>query len=138
MNLDKVRKIRKKRIAEINKKETMASRLKARRKSVAKMKKPTIAEIKRTTKKDSPSYFDAKTMKGFKQTMKSFKVHKSRKGNFFIYSKGYSYDSRDGKWNFMGYSIRRYVPNGMKSKLTYVSTPYGELKTDADVKKYLG
>ena len=84
--------------------------------AIKKLKKPTIAEIKRTTKKDSPSYFDAKTMKMFKQTMGSFKVHKSRKGNFFIYSKGYSYDS----------------------KLNYVSTPYGKLKTDADVKKYLG
>tara|TARA_R110000823_G_C15739986_1_gene480697 strand:- start:44 stop:415 length:372 start_codon:yes stop_codon:yes gene_type:complete len=119
-------------------KGTMASSIKAIAKEVAKMKKPTIAEIKRTTKKDSPSYFDARTMKMFKQTMKSFKVHKSRKGNFFIYSKGYSYDSRDGKWYFMGYSIRRYVPDGMNSKLTYVSVPYGELKTDADVKKYLG
>ena len=120
------------------KKGTMNSSIKAIAKAMYKMKKPTIAEIKRTTKKDSPSYFDAKTMKMFKQTMKSFKVHKSRKGNFFIYSKGYSYDRRDGKWDFMGYSIRRYVPDGMNSKLTYVSTPYGELKTDADVKKYLG
>jgi len=106
--------------------------------ALKKMKKPSVAEIKRTTKREEPSYFSPRTMKGFKQTMKSFKVHKSRKGNFFIYGKGYSYDSRSGKWNFMGYSIHRYIPNGMDSKLGYVSTPYGELKTDADVKKYLG
>jgi len=105
--------------------------------AIKKLKKPTMSEIKMKTKKDAPSYFDAKTMKMFKQTMKSFKVHKSRKGNFFIYSKGYSYDSRDGKWHFMGYSVRRFTDKGMGSTLGYVSTPYG-LKTDKEVKDYLG
>ena len=118
-------------------KGTMASSIKAIAKEVAKMKKPTIAEIKRTTKKDSPSYFDARTMKMFKQTMKSFKVHKSRKGNFFIYSKGYSYDSRDGKWYFMGYSVRRYIPDGMNSRLGYVSVPYG-INSDKGITSLLG
>ena len=108
-----------------------------KRELAKKLKKPTIAEIKRTTKKDSPSYFDARTMKMFKQTMKSFKVHKSRKGNFFIYSKGYSYDSRDGKWYFMGYSVRRYIPDGMNSRLGYVSVPYG-INSDKGITSLLG
>jgi hypothetical protein len=38
----------------------------------------------------------------------------------------------------MGYTISRYEFKGMGSTLGYVSTPYGILKTDADVKKFLG
>jgi len=87
-----------------------------------KMKKPTMAEIKRNTKKDAPYYFDAKTMKMFGQRMSDFKVHQTRSGRVYIYAKSYSTDYRTGKKEFMGYSIREYIPKGSNSKLKYVGS----------------
>ena len=87
-----------------------------------KIKKPTMAEIKRNTKKDAPYYFDAKTMRFFGQKMSDFKVHQTRSGRVYIYSKSYFTDARTGERQFMGYSIREYIPNGLNSKLKYVSS----------------
>ena len=87
-----------------------------------KIKKPTMAEIKRNTKKDSPYFFDAGTMRFFGQKMSDFKVHQTRSGRVYIYAKSYFMDARTGERQFMGYSIREYIPNGLKSKLKNVGS----------------
>lgn len=84
---------------------------------MATKKKPTMAEIKKKIEKNSPFYFDRKTMKHFGQTMKSFKVHQTPKGRVFIYAKTQSLDHRTGKYRDMGYSIREFIDNGMDSDL---------------------
>ena len=86
-----------------------------------KVKKPTMAEIKRNTKKKNPYMFDKKTMQFFGQRMSDFKVHKTEKGRVFIYAKSYSTDYRTGKKEFMGYTIKEYIPNGLNSDLKNVS-----------------
>ncbi len=86
-----------------------------------KMKKPTLAEIKRNTKKDAPYFFDAKTLKFFGQKMSDFKVHQTQSGKVYIYAKSYFTDARTGGKQFMGYTIREYIPKGANSKLKYMS-----------------
>ena len=80
-------------------------------------KKPTIEEIKRNTKKALPYYFDTKAMKFFGQKLSDYKVHQCRNGKIYIYAKSMQMDYRTGKKDFMGYSIRQYVPNGLNSDL---------------------
>ena len=82
-----------------------------------KMKKPTMAEIKRNTKKLNPFMFDKKTMQFFGQRMSDFKVHQTQKGRIFIYAKSFATDYRTGKKEFMGYTIKEYIPRGMNSDL---------------------
>lgn len=53
------------------------------------MKKPTIQEIVETTKETSPYFFDEPTLRGFGQTLESFNVAESPKGNIFIYAPSY-------------------------------------------------
>tara|TARA_R100001086_G_scaffold33095_1_gene15027 strand:+ start:656 stop:970 length:315 start_codon:yes stop_codon:yes gene_type:complete len=86
-----------------------------------KMKKPTMAEIKRNTKKTNPYMFDKKTMQFFGQRMSDFKVHKTQKGRVFIYAKSYATDYRTGKKEFMGYTIKEYIPRGLNSDLKNVA-----------------
>ena len=82
-----------------------------------KTKKPTLAEIKRNTKRKAPYFFDAKTMRMFGQRMSDYKVHKCSDGKIYIYAKSYSTDYRTGKKEFMGYTIRQYIPKGLNSDL---------------------
>ena len=85
------------------------------------MKKPTMAEIKRNTKKKNPYMFDKKTMRDFGQIMSDFKFHKTQKGRIFIYAKSFSTDYRTGKPEFMGYTLKEYIPNGLNSDLKNVA-----------------
>ena len=48
------------------------------------MIKPTISEIKYNTFKTAPYFFSRDTMKMFKQTMKSFKVYRTKDNNVFL------------------------------------------------------
>tara|TARA_R100000664_G_C2758728_1_gene147889 strand:- start:1563 stop:1850 length:288 start_codon:yes stop_codon:yes gene_type:complete len=77
-------------------------------------KKPTIAEIKRRTKKKSPYFFDAKTMKMFGQRMSDWKVHKCKDGKVYIYAKSYSTDYRTGKKEFMGYTRYQFTGDDLR------------------------
>lgn len=77
------------------------------------MNKPTIYDIKAATQAESPFYFDLKTLKFFGQTLKSFTVAKSPKGNIYIYAPSYS-SNRDGSRRFMGYSFRQFLGNDLK------------------------
>ena len=52
--------------------------------------------------------------------MSDFKVHQTRSGRIYFYAKSYSTDYRTGERQFMGYSIREYIPNGLNSKLKFV------------------
>ena len=78
-------------------------------------RKPTIAEIKRTTKKEAPYFFDAKTMKDFGQRMSDYKVHQCKDGKVYIYAKSYATDYRTGKKEFMGYTIRQWTGSDLKN-----------------------
>lgn len=46
--------------------------------------KLTIYDIKYRTMETAPYFFDRKTLKGFGQTLKSFKVSKCEDGRYFI------------------------------------------------------
>lgn len=50
---------------------------------------PTINEIKEATFKESPYFFDEKTLRGFGQSLEAFTVVKSPKGKIFIYAPSY-------------------------------------------------
>ena len=49
----------------------------------------TIKEIIAATQESSPYFFDAATLKGFGQSVESFTVAKSPKGNIYIYAPSY-------------------------------------------------
>lgn len=76
------------------------------------MKKPTIYDIKAMTLENAPFYFTRDTLKYFGQTMKSFTVAQSPKGNVYIYAPIYT-NSRDQR-RFMGYSFRQVINNDLK------------------------
>lgn len=90
-------------------------------------KKPTIYDIKFATEAKAPFYFARKTMRGFGQTMKSFSVIVSPKGNIFIAAP--SYMGRDGK-RIIGYSVRQFTGDDLKLLPVYSVghdfTPYRE------------
>ena len=75
-------------------------------------RKPTISEIKRATQRKSPHFFDKDSLRFFGQTMGSFKVAQSPKGNIYIYAKGYDTD-RGVRW-FMGYTFRQFKDGDLK------------------------
>lgn len=77
------------------------------------MRKPTISAIKEATKKKSPYFFSRDTLKHFGQTMASFKVAVSPKGNVFIYAKGY--DTDRGVRRFMGFTFRQFKDGDLKN-----------------------
>ncbi len=81
-----------------------------------KTKKPTISEIAYIIRTQSNShYFDLKTLKFFKQTLASFKVKVSPKGNVYVYAPMYSPSG------FAGYSFTRFAHvEGWKDK-TYMA-----------------
>lgn len=68
------------------------------------MKKPTISQIKIAVSETQPHFFDAKTLKFFGQTMKSFTVTRLDDGNYLISAPIY-YDGR-----ICGYTKRVFVP----------------------------
>lgn len=94
-----------------------------------KIKKPTISYIKSSTLKDSPYFFETKTLKFFGQRQSSFKVHVTDSGRIFIYAPAYSNDYRTGKRVRMKDTIREYIPNGMRSKLKFTSKSLSEIKS---------
>ena len=94
-----------------------------------KVKKPTISQIKSSTLKDSPYFFDTKSLKFFGQRMSSFKVHVTDSGRIFIYAPSYSNDYRKGKRVRMTDTIREYKPNGMRSQLINTKLSVSEIKS---------
>ena len=94
-----------------------------------KVKKPTIAYIKSSTMKDSPYFFESKTLKFFGQRQSSFKVHVTDSGRIFIYAPAYSNDYRTGKKVRMKDTVREYIPNGVRSKLKFTSKSLSEIKS---------
>ena len=93
-----------------------------------KVKKPTVAYIKSSTLKDSPYFFESKTLKFFGQRQSSFKVHVTDSGRIFIYAPAYSSDYRTGKRVRMSDTIREYIPNGMRSKLKFTGKSLSEIQ----------
>jgi len=75
-------------------------------------RKPTISEIKQATQRKSPYFFSRDTLKFFGQTMGSFKVAQSPRGNIYIYAKGY--DTDRGVRRFMGYTFRQFKDGDLK------------------------
>ena len=94
-----------------------------------KVKKPTVAYIKSSTMKDSPYFFESKTLKFFGQRQSSFKVHVTDSGRIFIYAPAYSSDYRTGKRMRMKDTVREYIPNGVRSKLKMVSLDVSKIKS---------
>ena len=76
----------------------------------------TIQEIKQRTKKTSPFYFSADTLKFFNQTLEDFKVKKLNETEYLIYAPSYSYDAENITGRFMGYSMRIFdaITNDLK------------------------
>ena len=66
----------------------------------------TIQEIKNRTQETAPYFFDAKTLKFFGQTMKSFKVYKQEEGKYLISAP--MKDRNSGK--VVGYTERLFNP----------------------------
>lgn len=93
-----------------------------------KVKKPTISYIKNSTLRDSPYFFETKTLKFFGQRMSSFKVHVTDSGRIFIYAPAYAKDYRTGGKRRMKDTIREYKPNGMRSKLINTKLTVAEIK----------
>jgi len=84
----------------------------------------SIAQVKEDTEKDSPYFFERKTMKMFGQTMRSFKVLKRGK-KYYIYADSFMVDR--GKKTPMPPTIREYVPGrrlGEGKLLTTKVDPY--------------
>lgn len=104
------------------------------------MQNLTIEQIKEATNETFPYFFDFATLKGFGQTLESFKVVESPKGNIYIYApsywgeiigdshlrvnalgKGYTritigseYPRLKGK-NLIGYTFRLFTGNSLKT-----------------------
>lgn len=99
----------------------------------------TIYDIKYATLKESPYYFDRKTMKFFGQRMSDFKIVTSWSGRIFIYAPTYFYDSRINKNISMGWSIREFVGNDLINlEDSGIDMPKGLDKADKErVKNYL-
>ncbi len=92
-------------------------------------RKPTVSEIKQATLRKSPYFFSRDTLKFFGQTMGSFKVAQSPRGNIYIYAKGY--DTDRGVRRFMGYSFRQFKDGDLKSIRGF--SP----KSTADINAYI-
>jgi hypothetical protein len=73
------------------------------------MKKPTISQIKTATSETAPMFFCKENMKGYQQTMKTFKVVKSPKDNIYIYSQ-----KLDGNGYPCGVTFRKFEDNKLK------------------------
>lgn len=79
------------------------------------MQKPTIAEIKARTSKESPYFFSRDTLKFFGQTMRSFSVKVSPKGNVYIVAPSYWPDhDYPYKPRLMGYTLRRFTGDDLE------------------------
>lgn len=79
--------------------------------------------------KDSPYFFESKTLKFFGQRQSSFKVHVTDSGRIFIYAPAYSSDYRTGKRMRMKDTVREYIPNGVRSKLKMVRLDVSKIKS---------
>lgn len=69
------------------------------------MKTLTIYDIKRLSYNHSPYYFDSKSMKFFKQTLKDFKVKKEIDGRYKIEA-----PIKNNYYKIVGQSIRFFNP----------------------------
>ena len=99
------------------------------------MQKPTIAEIKYATQGACPHYFDRKTLKHFGQTMRSFKVRRSPKGNIYIVAQMSRPGDYPGAPRVMGwYSFRRFIKSDVmgNSELAHVRDVDTSSYTDID------
>jgi hypothetical protein len=110
--------------AKPGKKITMAENPKGR--------KPSIAMIKKNTKIKSPFYFDPATMRFFGQKLSDFTIYQSPSGRVYIYAPGYDRGGRK-----MGYSIREYIENGLKSDLESVKGVPLSVNSASELKSYL-
>lgn len=95
-------------------------------------RKPSIAMIKKNTKRKQPFYFDAATMRAFGQKMSDFTVYQSPSGRVYIYAPSYDRGGRK-----MGYSIREYVENGLKSDLKSVNGVPLSVTSVSELKSFL-
>ena len=83
------------------------------------MKKPSIYDIAYKIKTESYShYFDRKTLKFFRQTLKDFKTIMSPKGNIYVYAPCYRpHHAKEGQSVQCGWSFAQYVyVEGWKDK----------------------
>ena len=77
--------------------------------------KPTIAEIKARTREKSPYFFERDTMRFFGQTMRSFSVRVSPKGNIYIVAPSYWSDSQyPYRPRLMGYTFRCFTGDDLE------------------------
>jgi len=72
----------------------------------------TIYEIKERTQKTEPYFFSKDTMKFVGQTLKEFKVYKTKNGRFKIVAKS------GNSWDYKHETIRYYNPDNNKLELT--------------------
>lgn len=94
----------------------------------------TIYDIKYATLKNSPYYFDRKTMKFFGQRMSDFKVITSLGGRVFIYAQTYFWDRNINRNVKSGYSIREFTGDD----LIEIEVPkYIEMSSKDIVKNWL-
>ncbi len=64
---------------------------------------PSIQSIRAATLKNAPYFFDKPTLKFFGQTLGSFKVKESPRGNVYIFAKMFSPSG------FCGFTFRRFT-----------------------------
>jgi len=98
---------------------------------------PTISEIKRATVKTAPYFFSRDTLRFFGQTMSSFKVKRSPKGNIYIYARSVQKDREGARLRVVidTYTLRRYDPETQQLRLTKI--PHPERLCLEDVKRYI-
>ena len=86
---------------------------------------PSISDIKSATSRTAPFFFSRDTLKFFGQSMSSFRVKKSPKGNIFIFAK-----IVDGLGKQVGYTFMQFKNGDLLS----IRAPHN---TQNDVLRYI-